>query len=264
MIQPGRQLTLSYQLTNNSEKNLEITPSLKKLSPVGENGLIAFSQIDKNNPISLSFESGEKFGLPFPLAIGETKQLVVKLIVDKNAPEKDYYSTLLFSTGNLDSSGNNQTSSISQIGSNMLISISQSGEPILSGLAKLEQLPKIIDSFSPLSLNLLITNTGNTLFKPFGKVTVTGWLHQKKEEKILEQNVLAGSSRRFVVTPIKLDLPLGKLTVKTEFQPNQSPPTIENSVTLFYLPYKLIGITILIVAAIKTIRNKKIFNRNQQ
>ena len=260
MVMPGKQAIVAYTITNSSETDLVIIPKLVAFEPNGEEGLIRFSK--STHPISnyFSFDSGEKFEQPFSLKIGQEKQLSLKIAIPKDAFEADYYQTIVFSTQDLNNEADNNTGSITQIGSNLLLTISNTGEPYLSASIEEFSSLKIIDSFSPINFNLRIKNSGNTLFKPFGGIKITGWLDQKKEIKILEENILARSVRKISVEPYRPALPIGVFKAKVEFQPNELPPPVNQVITFIYLPYRLllavVGL-VLIKIAFKTLRKKR-------
>lgn len=256
MIQPGKSITQVYKLTNNSDHDLEITPQVFPFEPKGELGQI---EINFSPPPSLapapffSFASREKFNQPFSLATGETKELVLKIAINQNNQEKDYYYTLLFSTAeeplNPSTQEEGKSGAIVRVGSNILITTSQLGKPPLLGKITSFSLPLIIDSFSPLTPKVVLENWGKTLWKPFGQIEIWGPFQQKNEIKLKEQNVLANSSRQLDIESFSPRWPIGPFKAKLEFSLNEDGQKLSSETSFWYLPYKLVG-AIMVLAAL--------------
>ncbi len=250
MIRPGRAVTAVYKLTNNSDHELSITPQIFPFEPTGEEGQIRLRPAPPTSRLSssfFSFDSGEKFGQPFPLPIGQTREMVLKIAIPPDNQEKDYYYTLLFASAeeSLNPSGkeaHSQAGSVTQIGTNILITVSQLGKPVLLGKIVSFSAPTIIDSFSGVEFNLVLENWGNTLWKPFGRIKATGLLKQSQEIKLKEQNVLAGSSRRLQIDPWRPRLPLGPFKANLDFSLNEDGPKLFTQISFWYLPYKAVGL----------------------
>lgn len=268
MMQPGRSITAAYQLTNNSEIDLLIVPQIHSFEPLGNSGQIKISdqpaaghQLPAADLPIFSLDSGEKFGEPFLLKLGESRQIILKITIPEKSPEKDHYHTLLFSTVGLPSlpgsSGDGGgASSVAQIGGNILITVSQTGKPILSGKVRRFSAPRIIDSFDHTPFGVILENTGRTFWKPFGSITITGILKQKDEIKLLEQNILAYSSRELTLEPYRPKFPLGPFRANLNFSLNEDGPELSSTVAFWYLPYKLFGL--ILVFLIVSIIVKKI------
>jgi len=259
-MMPGKSVIQNYQLVNNSESFLEITPSVVPFEPDGENGLIKILAPD-DSPYFFSFTSKEKINEPFVLDPKESRQVSLKITLPKNNAEKDYYFTLLFSSSINPKDQKNQTSSISKIGTNILLTSSSVEKPPLLGRIYQFSAPLIIDSFSPVNFNLVLENYGRTFFKPFGQISITGILKQKGEIKLLEQNVLSGSKRKLTLPAYKPGLPLGPFKAKLEFSLNEDGalPVISTEIDFWYLPYKAIlslFCLFLLLFIIKSVKNK--------
>ncbi len=268
MIQPGRTVSQAYQLTNNSDHALVITPQIFVFEPVGENGQVRITALppsaNRNPSPSFSFSSGEFFGQPFALAVGQTRNLVLKTVVPADNPEKDYYYTLLFSTAEEPlpaqrKEDHGQTATVTQIGSNILLTVSQLGKPVLLGRITGFSAPIIIDSFSAVNFEVVLENWGNTLWKPFGQISVSGLLGQKGQVRLWEQNVLANSSRRLQIEPYRPRLPIGPFKAELNFTLNEDGQKLFTEVTFWYLPLKA-GLALLVLILVFLI-TKKIKNK---
>jgi len=243
---PGKTVLQNYQLINNSGSILEITPQISLFEPQGENGQIKLLPPETvPNDHSLyffSFVSGEKMNQPFLLEPQKTKQISLKITLPKNSPEKDYYFTLLFSTSSPDQEmQNSQTSSVAKIGTNILLTSSRAEKPAILGRIFQFSSPKIIDSFSPTEFTVILENFGKTFFKPFGQITIKSIFKEKTQFKLLEQNVLANSKRKLLISPLKPKLPIGPFKAKLDISLNEEGalPILSTEINFWYLPYKI-------------------------
>jgi len=270
MMQPGRTVTQVYKLTNNSDHGLKITPQIFPFEPSGTTGQIKIKFLS-SPPNFVSFDSGEKFNQPFSISVGEIKEMVLKISLPGDNSEKDYYYTLLFSSaeealGSKDIQDKSQTGSVTQIGTNILITASKIGKPVLLGKITEFSAPMIIDSFSPVPFNVTLENWGKTLWKPFGRIVITGIFKQRQDLKILEQNILANSSRQLALSLFRPKIPFGPYKALLEFTLNEDGPKLFTEITFWYLPYKagaVILILLLLVTVIKKVKKgqKKIKNK---
>jgi hypothetical protein len=252
--------------------DLLIVPNIYSFKPLGNFGQIKISdqlpvtsnQISNTDQPIFSLDSQEKFGEPFLLSIGETRQIVLKISIPEKNPENDYYYSLLFSTVGLPSlpgalADGGGASSVAQIGSNILLTVSQLGKPILSGKILHFSAPQIIDSFDQTPFTVIVENNGHTFWKPFGSITVSGIFNQKSEARLLEQNVLAYHSRQLNLDPYKPKLPLGPFEATLKFTLNQDGPELIETITFWYLPYKLFGL--ILISTVFLLIVKKIVNK---
>ena len=258
---PEKSVIQNYQLVNNTDSFLEITPMIVPFEPDGENGQIKFLPADSSSYF-FSFTTNEKLNEPFILNPNETRQLSLKITLPKNNAEKDYYFTLLFSSSAESANQKNQTASITQIGTNILLTSSSVEKPPLLGRIYKFSAPAVIDSFSPVNFNLVLENFGRTFFKPFGQITITGILNQKEEVKLLEQNVLADSKRKLTLSGFKPNLPIGPFKAKLEFSLNEEGalPVLSTQISFWYLPYKAISLlagVILLLTVYKSVKKRR-------
>jgi len=262
---PGKSVIQNYQLANNTDSFLEITPIIALFEPDGENGQIKILPAEKrtydSSPYFFSFTTNEKFNEAFTLNPRETRQLSLKIALPKNNAEKDYYFTLLFSSAASREGQKNQTASVTQIGTNILLTASRAEKPPLLGRIYKFSAPTVIDSFSPVDFTLVLENFGRTFFKPFGQITASGMLKQKGEIKLLEQNILAGSKRKLTLPAYRPNLPIGPFKAKLEFSLNEEGalPVLSTQISFWYLPYKLI---ILSAGAFLLLKIFKKINKN--
>lgn len=260
-MMPGKTVIQNYQLSNNTESFLDVTPLLVPFEPDKNAGQIKFLPSDKNenSPYFFSFSSDEKLNEVFTLKPKETRQISLKITLPKNTPEKDYYFTLLFSTGVIPPEQKNNTASITQIGTNILLTSSREEKPALLGRIIKFRAPTIIDSFSAVNFELVLENFGKTFWKPFGEINITGMLKQKGTVELLPQNVLANSQRSLTISQYKPSLPIGPFKAKVSFSLNEegSLPVLSTEIAFWYLPIKAAVSLLMLFIIFTTVKRIK-------
>ncbi len=200
MIKPGKSITKAYQLTNNSDFDLYLTPKIIPFTPADLNGNISLDHqsliINHNSFFGLQ-NSNIQLNQPFQLPAGSSEQLVLKVDIPQVAEEKDHYYTLLIEQAERGEYIGSRHRI--KIGSNLLITVSESGQPKTDfNLAEFTALPKFADLFDQIKFNITVENTGQAFFKPEGKIEIYNTLFNKKmaELEVLPENVLVNSSRK--------------------------------------------------------------------
>ncbi len=271
MIKPGKSITQAYQVANNSNRDLYVTPKIVPFTPRDVYGNISLRTTNYEPPAASFFSlqnSGLNLNQTFKLPAGKSQQLVLKLDVPQNNPEKDYYYTFLIEQTNR-GEFINQTGGQHRIkiGSNILMIVSETGEPQTDfQIAEFKAEPKFADLFDKVKFRLLIQNTGSAFFKPQGRIEIYNTLFNKKvgELNLLPENILVDSARKIrckkeqpitsevksadtseVVSPTACSfsswLP-GKYKAIIASPQNNQQPTINNrqQANFYLIPYKLI------------------------
>ena len=268
MIQPGKSITQVYKLTNGGETDLALTSRLMPFKPEGEQGNISLGTPGVNigrhtgNERWFSFQNadlalGEKFILP----AGKTQEIVLKIKIPQNAPEDDYYATLLFETlpGVFLPAGQTGGEIQAKIGANILLTVSTTGQPQKKAEIAAFQTARIIDSFTKPQFLVRLKNTGRAFFKPFGTIATTGWFGQKWVLDLLPENILVDSVRQINCqksdSPTPCQLPakflLGKYTARLEFGLDETSGEYQKEFVFWAIPIKLtLGILTAIVLLI--------------
>ena len=286
MIMPGKSLNYIYQLSNSGDETT-VTTSILPFIPADElgnpqltiNNQQPFGFAQGKSAINFSLENSDiSLNQSFTLKQGENKQIILKIDVPEDAPEKDYYYTLLFSTkpdSNLVQTGPKQAGIL---GSNLLLTISKDGKPNKEGeivefstsrlclpssvfgirlLSSVLCFP-LLDSFDKPHFLLRVKNTGRAFWKPFGKISVEGWFGQKEEAELRPDNILANSIRQIeVATPSafpKSSFLLGKYTAKVDFVPDDSETKLLKTTSFFAFPVKLTIVLLTSVLILFTIK----------
>lgn len=256
MIQPGRTVNYVYKIANTGDDQTLVAKVLP-FEPADSAGNIKLLNLPiLLSPLSFSFQGEEiSLGKPFLLKSGESKDLVLKIAVPKNAAEKDYYVSLVFETSSEGKIGQSLTQTAAKIAGNILITISLTGEPPKKAQILEFSSPKIIDSFEPVNFILRIENIGTAFFKPFGKIEIEGIFGQKGVVKILPENILAGYSRKMNLEPWKQKFILGPFRARAEFTVDENGDKLSAETTFLALPYKATLALIVIVLILISFKN---------
>lgn len=201
-IEPGKQITKAYELTNKSDRPLYLVPKIITFEPADDQGNIKLLTTSHKNPAPHIFSlanSNLDLGKGFKLDADASQQLVLKIDIPKNNRQKDYYQTLIIEQS--DEGGYvNQTGgkSLIKIGSNILLSVAEGAAP--EKKAQIEQFsaqPKFADLFDGVKFKIIAYNNGRHFFKTYGKIKINHlWFKHQKELTLLPENVLAQSSRQ--------------------------------------------------------------------
>ena len=270
IMQPGKKITHAYQVKNNSSSPITLIPHISSFEPVGEQGQ---TKIVKSQKIKVqSYENWFSFlnvnmslDQPFTLAPNQDLQLVLKISLPQNAPEGDYYQTLLLEQVSPGTNNqNNATQTLGTIGSNILLTVSQTGRPekkaeIIEFVPKNALLGRFFDSFSNIQFNLRIKNTGKAFFKPIGEISIA-----TDNLPLRPDNILAGTIRQVQCEngscQIKPPNILGRYQAQLKFTLDENGASYEKTVSFWVLPIKLtigIIIAILLLYGILSLRKRR-------
>ena len=296
IIQPGKSITQVYKVRNAGETDLALTSKIVSFKPEGEKGDISFTSKQDTSKVGwFSFLNadltlGEKFILP----VGKEQEVVLKIRVPENAPEDDYYFTLLFETIPGVFLGQSGGQIEAKIGGNILLTVSQTGEPkkgaeifefsIRNSQFAIRNL-MILDSFTQPQFVVRLKNNGKAFFKPFGTITTTGWFGQRWVLDLLPENVLVDSVRQIpcqksafwpaseegtssekpsiLPSPcqLKAKFLLGKYTAQLEFGLDEASGEYQSQIVFWALPLKLTAGLLAILVLLLLIASKISFKK---
>ncbi|MBM3208752.1 hypothetical protein FJZ40_00460 [Candidatus Shapirobacteria bacterium] len=279
MIQPGKAITQVYKISNFGD-DIILTPKVIPFLPSGEKGELSFPGLNIESQTSSPWFSLQNADLrldrPLLVKSGEIRELVLKIKIPGEARENDYYHTFLLTTGGEEllrkELSQNASQSRGYLGANILITVSRDGQPVKKG--EIEEFAvkahkfSILDSFEPIKFNLKAKNSGKTLWKPFGKITINDSFGHKAETELLPQNVLANSSRQLTIEPFPLNTKFSILNTlfnrfraRVEFTLDEKGPSLWASTVFYVLPIKItiaFLLIILLLVAIKAgLKDKK-------
>jgi hypothetical protein len=196
-IKPGTQHTLSFTLEQQGTLPLQITSKVVDFSPHPSGTGIVLN--DSTSFPYLAFTGGpNELQQAMLLKPGEKRRYEVSLNIPAEAPEREYHLTWLFEA-KPDSSftiGEVGAQVSGTVGSNIIVLITNQDESRGQLQLKKFQLPTLVDSFSPVTFQLLAENTGPQALTASGSATITDWQGKVvKTFTFYPDTVLAQSSR---------------------------------------------------------------------
>jgi len=261
-IKPGKSVTQQYKLTNNGEReNITI-----KLGQLNEYGINPENTSASDNWITLR-ESDIDFNRPFTLEKGQSKQFLLRIQPPADLTQQDYYRALVFTTETLEPGQTSQSSVSQSIVSPLLITVTSTGQVSKAGTIPNFEVPKFLDSFGPLMANIIVENTGNTYFRPIGRVTLSGPF-AKGNFEIDPIVYLPGSKKKLTTntsgkSKSTLFLPgffLGKYQIQANFTLDESNIKIDQTKTFYALPWKaglFLLVLFLVIFLARRLRKKR-------
>ncbi len=190
-IKPGAKLSHTIILKNIGAFALEISPTVVDFVPDGESNVPVLKK-------STTFEYIEvpEGGWPtLALRPNQTAQLTLNFSVPADVPEKEYPLTVLFEQRPLDSSGDGSRVT-GALGSNLIVLISNKNTPIPDLTISSLGIFPLLDMFSVLSIDPLITNNGFSAQPIQGTITIRNWRGTVLKEFVLYPDVVLGNSSR--------------------------------------------------------------------
>jgi len=252
MMQPGKKATYAFQLKNNSSSPITLIPKVIPFQASDEQGQVKYPQ-EKTPWLGQDYFSflnaGFEINQPFLLPGEEEIQLVLKISLPQNAPEGDYYQSLILEQVSVNTTNQTQTQALGQIGSHILLTVSSSGKPkkeaqIVEFSSPSLLFGKILDSFDTLKLKLRVRNSGQAFFKPFGEMIIFDNNGEKITSLSLRpDNILKSITREIYcqegpchITNVNF---LGRYQAQVQFGADENGPITKQSFTFWVLPIKL-------------------------
>lgn len=213
LLKPGVSLLKAFNFENLGDPAV-FSFRVVSFQPRGDQGNLVL--LDKaEGPIRFSLENAdlqleERFFLPNQ----KTAQALLLIRATDNAPEGDYYYTLLMISEPPGSQATGGRSSLI-LGANILVSITRSGlTPTSVKLAQFQVIPRytikllgksfwILEPGDEIPVILKLANTGQFMVTPQAKIQVKGPFGVNQSKKMLAVNILAHSQR--LLTKQELD-----------------------------------------------------------
>jgi hypothetical protein len=253
VIQPGKSFTQTFTVKNEGVPAV-VVPSIVPFVPLDNSGHAEI--IEDENSVN-AFSSWFSFDqTPASLGGAEGRNFNVKITPPENANEKDYYFTFLITVQGDNNLGINNSQSQARIGANILVNVSKDGNPAKKGFIANFSAAKIIDSFTGITYKVLITNSGNSFFKPIGNITVNQIFGKVFTLNLAPLNVLAGGSRDVScingedLIPCKIPgkFLIGIYTANLNFTMDGSGAIIEKQIYTVAFPFSIIiGLIIIFI-----------------
>ncbi len=206
VIEPGRQITNAYEIINTSEHDLYLIPKIIPFEPADQHGnikLLSTTDYRLSTKIFSLTNSDIQFGKAFKLTANTSQQLVLKINIPADSPEKDYYQIFLIEQspegGFINQSGGR---SLIKIGANLLLTVGNPDQ-IKKSPEIIEFLPqpKFADLFDSVKFRVAVHNKGQHFFKTHGEIAINhSWFNYQEKLNLLPENVLSQSSRQINCT----------------------------------------------------------------
>jgi hypothetical protein len=254
-VSPGQTVNTQILIRDISSGSLLVTGQVNDFVASGQDGTPkVILDNDTNNPYGM-----KNWVAPLPkllLVPREIKSLPVTIKVPADASPGGHYGVVRF-TATAPSLEGNGVSLSASLGSLILLTVSGKTTQSLSTqsftVSKGDKTGKLFES-GPVSFTEVLKNNGNVHVQPVGQVTVTDLFGKKLAAVNVNTppgNILPGSTRKFTQ---KLDSSVignkhlfgrYKAVMKVTYGTNKQ--VLTSTTTFWVIPYKLIGIVILIL-----------------
>jgi hypothetical protein len=253
---PGQLIKTQISLRDISSGKLLVKSQLNDFVAAGEDGTpkILLENDNEPNPYSL-----KGWITPLPDLVLEPKQirnLPVTIQVPKNASPGGYYGVVRFTATPPELNGTGVSLSAS-LGSLILIRVNGNAQEKLELVeftaSKGDKKGSLFES-TPIKFTQRIKNTGNIHVQPAGQVSITDMFGKKvavTNVNLPPRNILPASVRKFeqpldssVIGNKKL---FGRYTAELKLSYGTSKQTLTDSITFWVIPYRLIGVLIVVL-----------------
>ncbi len=200
-INPGQKKEHQITLTQNGSLPLIITPQIRDFNSDNQSGKPVLAE--SSSVSFISFEDAEKNKIiepdqSFPLPAHSSKKITVHLNPSQNTVEKEYPLTLLFQAKPNQNNSVIKSGSITSatIGSNLIVAVGDLEMSYADLIVKEVRTPRFIDSFSPISYQILVENTATKSIPIHGQTSLFNWSkHELIKHTFVPDIVLGNSSR---------------------------------------------------------------------
>lgn len=261
IIKPGKSVTQVYKIVNNGETTI----TQVKLVEFEAAGVKENPDFVRENWLSL-LNQDLALDQPFLFATGQSRQIVLRINPPAGTKEQDYYRALVISTKPNPEADTSQSSLSQSLVSPILISVTSTG--MLSKSARITKfnLPKFIDSFTPLESDIEVGNTGKAYFRPVGKIDLVGNFG-KGSYPLTTNIILAGQTKKLLTEhsassffPKTLFLSgffLGKYEFSVDFTLDEGTTRINSIKTFYAFPFKAVSVLLLGFIIIYFLKRKR-------
>ncbi len=253
-VKPGSETVHTIVIENRGIETLKITPKLVDFHPDGQTGKPVLGK-KLNFPY---FKLPEKGLEPITLDINQKAKVNLVVAPPKEAPTQEFPITIIFQASSLNQESG-QTQVVGAIASNLVILVTEKeNPPVKLKLAQIK-LPKIIDSFRPLTFKLLAKNEGVSAVVASGSAEILDFKDQSIAKKPILPTAILASSTRYLLTSNSDSKPdslsfnpettefliprrfwLGYYKLKVKLNPNQV-----QTQTFFALPISLVLLSLV-------------------
>ncbi len=269
VIMPGKETVQNFTISNDGNDGIA-SIYLIPFRAQGEEGSVALDEesiIDDSslfmpwfNLVSPVGNLGEKFYM----AGGSQKTVTLYISPPLDAPNKDYYFTLIFELDNEIPQGSIATGSESRarIGTNILISVSDRENPSKNlNITEFSAL-KVIDSLSKLKYTVRIGNYGSYFLKTIGKISIDPIIGEIETLSLAPLNVISDSirniscieSEEIVKCQSSKNVLFGVYKSTISVSADEIGQIQEKTITTVAFPFSILSVAILIFITYRIIK----------
>lgn len=275
-MKPGKSIMIAYNLKNGGDPAI-LNTRIVDFEPRDNLGSVRLKD-EATGPVRFSLDNANlALGEPFFLKTGETQQLLLRIRVPDNAPNGDYYYSLLAQTEPpTTTEGVVSSRARATIATNILITVTDSGiidiKPKITIFDTLSNIKlnffgktfRIFDSLDRIPVVLYMENKGANRIVPNGKITLRGAYGQTANYDILPKNILSNSQRLLEATPsadmgelsqrsnpstlILSGLYIGRYNISANINFGENSPNVFASTSFFAFPFKISMAVIALLA----------------
>jgi len=217
-VRPGEMITHSINIKNQGINTLEVSPQLVEFISDGVSGIpiLDMPHPSEKKPVTKNpfpyidiINPDVSWNAPFLLNPGQEKNIKLRVEPPADIDEEEHHLTVLFSAkqaifeeiGN-DSIYNSVEDSNSivsgTVGSNMIVLVSDSDQNKGNLTIADFQIPRIVDSFKPITFSILAENSGLNATPMQGKASIISLTNKKLIEYTFYPDMILASSTRKV------------------------------------------------------------------
>ncbi len=220
-IQPGKQVTQAFEISNAGSTDLEATVSLRDFTSDNMSGTPVLLETN-TFPYATLQNANVSLGQPFPLPADSSQQVVLSLDIPVEAVQRDWYFVLLVETSASADAvlGATQAQTTGTVAANVLVRVTSTEFLPTDWQLSLSGIPKIMDSLQNVTISPRVTNRSSSLAVPDMTILVLDWRGNiVYEEDALTDRVLAKSSRVLTAGKQRADDPRSYEPVPFQFDP---------------------------------------------
>ena len=254
VLKPNQSYTQNYQLKNQGD-DITIHASLVPFQPNDQLGHITLNPTNYQSP-ALNYFTLNQSALPqsFTLKAGTTKNLSLTISIPLAASPSDHYLTLLFQSEAKALITGTGSKTLPSIGSNILLTIPASNQPQSSlQINQFSSQEPLFDSFDTIDFTILAHNPSDHYLKTVGQINIFNLFNQKVATiPLRSDNILKQSTRQLIANnPWNPLFPFGRYKAIVTLTPVNTTNTINQTISFWIIPYKLILALTLIFLVFK-------------
>jgi hypothetical protein len=248
---PGKIITKEIKVRNESNVEKTISTTSRDFIVTDDKGTPV--QLEENNSSQNRWAASNWIQVSptrLKLKPGETRSLVLTLIVPTDAIPGGHYAMVLHSPSN--DTIINQTGAAIQTNVGTLVYVTVPGDIKQDALVKDFTAPKFSE-YGPINFKATITNFSDIHITPAGSIIIKNWLGNKTSQLALnETNIFPYTSRDFTSTLNRKWL-FGRYTAQLIAAYGTSGLTVSSFIVFWVIPWKIILLVLVFIIILVTL-----------